>query len=183
MQQTNDRKYLTISNILTIIRLVGSLLLPLVFFMTPRGVFLGYLIFLSLTDFADGLLARKLGQTTRFGEFLDPISDRFLAGMFALTIFFSSLVPWLIIVLTLSRELICLPILLYARYQKKRFLPSTGSVLGKITTAIQFVTFVFMVLIPDSLFTISLAAVTGAFGVLSAFLYAYKTWDMKFLER
>jgi len=32
----------------------------------------------ALTDWADGYLARRLGQTSSFGAFLDPVADKFL---------------------------------------------------------------------------------------------------------
>ena len=32
----------------------------------------------ALTDWLDGYLARKLGQTSAFGAFLDPVADKFL---------------------------------------------------------------------------------------------------------
>ena len=39
------------------------------------GVFVGYAI-ISLTDKLDGYLARKRGEVTAFGQFLDPIADK-----------------------------------------------------------------------------------------------------------
>ena len=33
----------------------------------------------AITDWLDGYLARKLGQTSQFGAFLDPVADKLLA--------------------------------------------------------------------------------------------------------
>ena len=35
-------------------------------------------ILFALTDWLDGFLARRLGQTSAFGAFLDPVADKFL---------------------------------------------------------------------------------------------------------
>ncbi|MEF7613774.1 CDP-diacylglycerol--glycerol-3-phosphate 3-phosphatidyltransferase [Aquincola sp. MAHUQ-54] len=35
-------------------------------------------IVVAATDWADGYLARKLNQTSKFGAFLDPVADKFL---------------------------------------------------------------------------------------------------------
>jgi cardiolipin synthase (CMP-forming) len=34
----------------------------------------------AITDWADGYLARKLGQTTAFGAFLDPVADKLMVA-------------------------------------------------------------------------------------------------------
>jgi cardiolipin synthase (CMP-forming) len=34
----------------------------------------------AITDWADGFLARKLGQTTAFGAFLDPVADKLMVA-------------------------------------------------------------------------------------------------------
>jgi CDP-diacylglycerol--glycerol-3-phosphate 3-phosphatidyltransferase len=34
----------------------------------------------GITDYLDGYLARKLGQTSRFGAFLDPVADKLIVA-------------------------------------------------------------------------------------------------------
>ena len=35
----------------------------------------------AVTDFVDGWVARKFGQTSRFGEFLDPVADKLMVAI------------------------------------------------------------------------------------------------------
>ena len=35
----------------------------------------------AITDLLDGYAARKLGQTSRFGEFLDPVADKLMVSI------------------------------------------------------------------------------------------------------
>lgn len=71
----------TLPNILTFLRI---LLIPVfvgLFYYPSAGSNLAAaLVFIlaALTDLADGYLARKLEQTTKFGAFLDPVADKII---------------------------------------------------------------------------------------------------------
>lgn len=49
----------------------------------PAGRVIAGVIFTiaALTDLLDGYLARRLGQTTRLGAFLDPVADKLIVGV------------------------------------------------------------------------------------------------------
>ncbi|MDP2752508.1 MAG: CDP-alcohol phosphatidyltransferase family protein, partial [Rhodocyclaceae bacterium] len=74
---------LTIPNLLTWARIV---LIPIVIgvFYMPLPVHEQNLIatvaftVAAITDWFDGWLARKLGQTSSFGAFLDPVADKLM---------------------------------------------------------------------------------------------------------
>ena len=74
---------LTIPNLLTSFRIVAIPLVVLIYYVPAAwagqasGVLFGLV---AVTDWFDGFLARKLGQTSRFGEFLDPIADKLLVS-------------------------------------------------------------------------------------------------------
>lgn len=66
-------RWLTPPTVLTLLRLA----LAPAFLLAPNDVWRGaVLIAASLTEFLDGWLARRTGQTSRIGELLDPVADR-----------------------------------------------------------------------------------------------------------
>jgi CDP-diacylglycerol--glycerol-3-phosphate 3-phosphatidyltransferase len=92
-------------NILTWLRILAIPLVVLLFLLGPRNHWsLAYptagLLFAAaaITDSLDGYLARRLGQTTRLGAFLDPVADKLIVAV-ALVLIVSR-DPRVIIVLT-----------------------------------------------------------------------------------
>ena len=64
------------------------------------------LAFSSFTDWFDGFLARRLNQTSRLGQLLDPAADRLfiLASLIGLAV--TEQVPWWLVVVIIARDLI-----------------------------------------------------------------------------
>ncbi|PWI34073.1 CDP-diacylglycerol--glycerol-3-phosphate 3-phosphatidyltransferase [Vibrio albus] len=74
---------LTIPNILTLLRLVLIPVLVVTFYLPYTWApFVAAMVFwlAGVTDYFDGMLARKLGQTSRFGAFLDPVADKVIVA-------------------------------------------------------------------------------------------------------
>lgn len=97
----------------------------------------------SLTDWADGYLARKYGQISDFGKFMDPIADKILV----LSAFFAfielEIVPaWMVVVIIL-RESIVTGLRLFA-LSRNIILPAQEG--GKQKTASQMIA-IFIILI------------------------------------
>lgn len=59
----------------------------------------------GLTDAVDGRLARRLGQVTRLGTFLDPLADKLLVIGTLIPLQAQGLVPAWIVVVIVAREL------------------------------------------------------------------------------
>ncbi|WP_108651291.1 CDP-diacylglycerol--glycerol-3-phosphate 3-phosphatidyltransferase [Dongshaea marina] len=73
----------TIPNILTFFRLCLIPVFIILFFLPMQSAyFWAALIFViaAWTDWFDGFLARKLGQMTPFGAFLDPVADKVMVA-------------------------------------------------------------------------------------------------------
>ena len=72
---------MSIPNFLTVFR-IGLIPAFVVCFYLPGkfGHILATLLFAlaAITDWLDGYLARNLNQTTKFGEFLDPVADKLM---------------------------------------------------------------------------------------------------------
>ena len=74
--EVSDR-VLTIPNALSFLRLLGvPLFLWLILGPEEDGWALLVLAISGFTDWADGQIARRMNQTTRLGQMLDPVADR-----------------------------------------------------------------------------------------------------------
>ncbi len=75
---------LTVPNILTLLRVAAiPIVLGLFYFDWTHGRQAAAVLFAvaAITDWFDGWLARQLGQTSKFGAFLDPVADKLLVAV------------------------------------------------------------------------------------------------------
>lgn len=75
--------YTTLPNALTLSRIVAIPLLVASFWLphpASNWVALGLFAAASITDYFDGYFARRWGQISRLGRFLDPIADKLLVA-------------------------------------------------------------------------------------------------------
>ncbi|MDQ1731422.1 MAG: hypothetical protein QOK10_1581 [Pseudonocardiales bacterium] len=102
-------RVLTIPNALSAARLLGvPLFLWLLLGPHADGWALLVLALSGVTDWADGVLARKLNQTSSLGALLDPLADRLyiLASLVGLVL--RHVIPWWLAALIIGRDLILL---------------------------------------------------------------------------
>src|SRR3954452_10143320 len=79
----------TVPNLLSLLRLLGvPLFLWLALDPEADGWAFAVLIFAGVSDYADGLIARRFNQSSRLGALLDPAADRLyiVATIVALTV-------------------------------------------------------------------------------------------------
>lgn len=108
----NTPNKLTIFRILLIPILIVFLLVAAI----PNRFFFALVIFLvaSLTDHLDGKLARKYGQITNFGKFLDPLADKMLVMSIFICFVDLNLVSSVPVIIILLREFLVTSIRLVA---------------------------------------------------------------------
>jgi len=104
---------LNLPNILTILRIVAIPLMLFLFWL-PSGVIAAgdrnlaaALLFsaAAITDLIDGWLARRWGQTSAFGAFLDPVADKLIVCAALLVLLQLGRVDGLIALVIIGREI------------------------------------------------------------------------------
>jgi CDP-diacylglycerol---glycerol-3-phosphate 3-phosphatidyltransferase len=134
---------MNLPNQLTILRLiltlpfVAALSLP---FPGAKLLALGLFIVSSVTDYADGYIARKYQLITDFGKLMDPLVDKIMTmSAFICLVSLGSIPAWAVIVIV-SREFLITGLRLIAAVRGK-VLPAEK--LGKIKTVLQIVTILY----------------------------------------
>ena len=124
---------MNIPNLLSITRLF--LLFPLIFFLEFNRPFIVFILIIigGLTDYFDGLIARKFNLKTRLGAILDPLSDKVFYLIPLVFLCKNNLIPFWSLTLILFRELIISSL----RNATKDGLPA--SQLGKFKTFFFFI--------------------------------------------
>ncbi|MBE5781975.1 MAG: CDP-alcohol phosphatidyltransferase family protein [Clostridiales bacterium] len=99
-----QEKIWNVPNVLTMIRM---LLIPVywaLFMQGHRFVALAVFILASLTDLADGYIARKYHLITNFGKLMDPLADKLMVLSVMLSLALRSFVPWAPLIILLCKE-------------------------------------------------------------------------------
>ncbi|MFQ3597732.1 MAG: CDP-diacylglycerol--glycerol-3-phosphate 3-phosphatidyltransferase [Chloroherpetonaceae bacterium] len=128
---------MTLPNQLTTLRiLLTPVFVWLILSDAPHLRIWGIVVFIvaSLTDLYDGYHARKYGQTTRWGAFMDPLADKILITSAFIYFVHLGLLPlWMVIVVALRDVMVTL-LRLYAEWKEKPVITSKSA---KIKTMLQ----------------------------------------------
>jgi CDP-diacylglycerol--glycerol-3-phosphate 3-phosphatidyltransferase len=121
-------KYFTISNLLSLLRLL--LVVPIwIFFnnfpdQTFRYLVLAAGIFALITDVLDGYFARKFDEVTEFGKIIDPLADKVVIGFVVIKLFLIGEIPTYYFIMILARDILILIGGLLLAAKTKYVLPS-----------------------------------------------------------
>lgn len=133
-------KVWTVANMLTAIRI--GLMIPFLILIKEGRYGQALLVFFiaSITDFADGYVARRFDQKSTLGRFLDPLADKLLTTASYIVMAFShegfpSIPLWLAIAV-IGRDAVILAGSLLV-YFAKRFTGFKPTLLGKINTFLE----------------------------------------------
>ncbi len=106
-EATRESRVWTVPNALSMLRLLGvPLFLWLVLGPEADGWALGVLALSGLTDYLDGYLARRLHQTSRLGQILDPVADRLYILAVVVGLALRDIVPWWFAVILPLRDVL-----------------------------------------------------------------------------
>ncbi len=133
---------MNVANALTLSRVLLTGLFMFFIFTPGFWAKLGSLaIFLlaSLTDYWDGLWARRLGQKSVLGEFLDPLADKILVFAAFISFVGMKILPSWMVVLILARELIITGMRVIG-FSRGVSLPAQRA--GKHKTLLQFISII-----------------------------------------
>jgi CDP-diacylglycerol--glycerol-3-phosphate 3-phosphatidyltransferase/cardiolipin synthase len=129
----------------------------------------------AVTDFIDGWVARRYGQTSRFGEFLDPVADKLMVSI-VLVMLVQADARWfedVIAMIIIGREITVSAL--------REWMATIGeranvkvSVTGKIKTTLQMFGIAFMVY-QESIFGIPIYTIGFVLLVLAAIM---TLWSM-----
>ena len=127
-------RVLTIPNVISVVRLAGvPLFLWLVLGPEEDGWALGVLLLSGVTDWLDGYLARRLHQTSKLGQILDPVADRLYILAVVIGLAWRDIIPWWLAVLLPARDLLLWGLVPFLRSRGYHALPV--HFLGKAATA------------------------------------------------
>ncbi len=127
-------KIFTVSNLFSFSRMLVAL--PVIYFhykagMKPTWVVNAFIIYGIVSDYLDGLFARKMNEISELGKVLDPMADKVAAFLLFLYIVVIGEVPWLFFVFMVFRDACIMSGSLYIR--KKRGKVPMSIMSGKIT--------------------------------------------------
>lgn len=169
-QHQVSSRVLTVPNVLSFIRLA---LVPVFLVLVIQGddvLALAVLVVSSVTDFLDGVLARRLNQVSRLGQLLDPAADRLFIFATLVGLSLRGIVPWWLVAVIVGRDVLMLVLgITLANYG---FGPLPVHHLGKIATFCLF--YALPILMIGQAFPIAAgytAPIGWAFALWGAFLY------------
>lgn len=100
-------RIVTLPNALTVVRLLA---IPVFVWLAlgPKNDAAAALVLVGIgvTDWADGYLARKWNQITRFGQLMDPIADRLATFATLLVFLVRGVVPWWLVAILIARDVV-----------------------------------------------------------------------------
>lgn len=133
-QRGQPTRVLTVPNLLSILRLcLLPVFLWLVLVPEADGTAVVVLMFMGISDYLDGYLARRLNQTSKLGAILDPIADRLYILATVIGLGVREIIPlWLAVALP-ARDLFLWALVPFLRTRGYSALPV--HFLGKAATA------------------------------------------------
>ncbi len=130
----------------------------------------------TITDFADGKIARKTNSVSEFGKIFDPLSDKVVMTVTLIVLYPTATIPQIIILLLIARDLIIDGIRGYMA-SFNIIVPAIKN--AKIKTALMFIAVISSLISLVStinnihVVTLTISILALVFSYVSAFQYIY----------
>ena len=172
----NEKKILTIPNVLTFVRALGvPLFLWLLLKEDQRGWAYLVLAIGAWTDYFDGKIARWLHQESALGAAMDPTIDRLYIASTVIGLALKSYIPWWVVWVLLARDLWMLAMVAVYRAKNGRVFQVTF--LGKSATFNLLYSFPFLLLSGKSFWGTTAYVLGWSFALWGIGLYLLTALD------
>lgn len=117
----------------------------------------------GVSDFLDGVIARRFGGGSWIGGLLDAVADKLFVGVALVTAVVDGSLDsrWLALLLARDVVVLCIAVYVAARGRWDAFQHMPSRPLGKATTAVLFVLFLVLVLAPGQTALVTALALAG----------------------
>ena len=176
---------MNLPNKLTLLRM-GMIPLFVIFMMVSfaagRYIALAIFIAASLTDTADGYIARKYHLVTDFGKFMDPLADKLLVSSAMICLVHTGEIPFWVVIIIIAREFIISGFRLVAA---DNGIVIAASMWGKVKTVCQMVMVIVILLNIPSWHILELILIYASLvlTIVSLADYMRKNWHVLGTER
>lgn len=164
----NKKRKVNLPNILTVVRI--ALVPVFVVLMALNGLWeymkyiaLGIFIIASVTDWLDGIIARKNNIVTRFGKLMDPLADKILVAAGFIMLTGMDVIPAWVTVIVVARDFLLNTLRMFGTEAGETI---AAGVSGKIKTAFQMLTIVLGILDTQGMFAFISTGKVMEFGTL-----------------
>jgi len=105
-QEAVSARVLTVPNLISFLRLALVPVFTVLLVQHRDGWALGVLAFSAITDYLDGVIARRFHQVSRLGQLLDPAADRLFILVTIVTLAWRGVVPWWLVAALVLRDVL-----------------------------------------------------------------------------
>jgi cardiolipin synthase len=103
-EQVASSQIFTVANAVSVVRLMA---IPVFLWLVIEDRLLIAFVLLVvavLTDFVDGMIARRMNEITKLGQFLDPFADRLFIAATVIALAIQDVVPWWFVIAVMLRD-------------------------------------------------------------------------------
>ena len=126
--QSRQDRIMTLANFISISRIIFSI--PLLIFLDSKKLLIAFIIilFIVISDFLDGYVARKADEITNFGKLIDPVADKICMMIVAIYLIITFKLPFLLFFVILAlRDTLLIIIGIYLVFSQEEVFQSNLS--------------------------------------------------------